>query len=136
MKGLTDIEGIKVGHASDFDALTGCTAILCPAGAVAGKHAEASRAAVAQSRPSRRFKGGRIWGAPGVKCQSLGVGDGARRRPPIVPGVAAVANAPSTGRNAIGVGNNRFAGPRAGRYTWLRIETHVVVTDPEGGGDE
>jgi L-aminopeptidase/D-esterase-like protein len=36
MKGLTDIEGIKVGHASDFDALTGCTAILCPAGAVAG----------------------------------------------------------------------------------------------------
>lgn len=36
MKGLTDIEGIKVGHASDFDALTGCTAILCGTGAVAG----------------------------------------------------------------------------------------------------
>lgn len=36
MKGITDIAGIKVGHASDFEALTGCTAILCEAGAVAG----------------------------------------------------------------------------------------------------
>ena len=36
MKGLTDIPGILVGHASDFDALTGCTAILCERGAVGG----------------------------------------------------------------------------------------------------
>jgi L-aminopeptidase/D-esterase-like protein len=36
MKGLTDIAGIRVGHASDYDALTGCTVILCEAGAVAG----------------------------------------------------------------------------------------------------
>src|SRR3974377_709614 len=36
MKGLTDISGISVGHASDFDALKGCTAILCEKGAVAG----------------------------------------------------------------------------------------------------
>jgi L-aminopeptidase/D-esterase-like protein len=36
MKGLTDIPGIKVGHASDYDALTGCTVILCEGGAVAG----------------------------------------------------------------------------------------------------
>jgi L-aminopeptidase/D-esterase-like protein len=36
MKGLTDIEGIRVGHASDYDALTGCTAILCEGGAVGG----------------------------------------------------------------------------------------------------
>ncbi len=36
MKGLTDIPGIRVGHASDFDALTGCTVILCEEGAVAG----------------------------------------------------------------------------------------------------
>jgi L-aminopeptidase/D-esterase-like protein len=35
-KGLTDIPGIKVGHVSDYDALTGCTAILCESGAVAG----------------------------------------------------------------------------------------------------
>lgn len=36
MKGLTDIEGIRVGHVTDADALTGCTAILCEAGAVPG----------------------------------------------------------------------------------------------------
>jgi L-aminopeptidase/D-esterase-like protein len=36
MKGLTDIPGILVGHASDYDAITGCTVILCENGAVAG----------------------------------------------------------------------------------------------------
>src|SRR5258707_442416 len=36
MKGLTDIPGITVGHASDYDGLTGCTAVLCEQGAVAG----------------------------------------------------------------------------------------------------
>lgn len=36
MKGLTDIPGIRVGHASDFGALTGVTAVLCERGAVAG----------------------------------------------------------------------------------------------------
>ncbi len=35
MKGLTGIPGIRVGHVSNFDALTGCTAILCD-GAVGG----------------------------------------------------------------------------------------------------
>lgn len=36
MKGLTDIPGIAVGHASDYDGLTGCTVVLCEQGAVAG----------------------------------------------------------------------------------------------------
>lgn len=36
VKGLTDIEGIRVGHFSDFEALTGCTVVLCEAGAVGG----------------------------------------------------------------------------------------------------
>ena len=36
MKGLTDIPGIRVGHVSDYQAITGCTAILCEQGAVAG----------------------------------------------------------------------------------------------------
>ena len=36
VKGLTDIPGIRVGHVSDFEAVTGCTAILCEAGAVGG----------------------------------------------------------------------------------------------------
>ncbi len=33
---ITDIRGIEVGHAQDDKALTGCTVILCRAGAVAG----------------------------------------------------------------------------------------------------
>ncbi len=36
MGGLTSIPGFKVGHAQDFDALTGCTVILCPPGTVGG----------------------------------------------------------------------------------------------------
>jgi len=36
MKGLTDIPGILVGHASDYDGLTGCTAVMCEGGAAAG----------------------------------------------------------------------------------------------------
>jgi L-aminopeptidase/D-esterase-like protein len=36
MKGLTDIPGIRVGHASDYDGLTGCTVVLCEQGAVSG----------------------------------------------------------------------------------------------------
>ncbi len=35
-KGLTEVAGIKVGHATDPDGLTGCTVILCEGGAVAG----------------------------------------------------------------------------------------------------
>ena len=36
MKGLTDIPGIRVGHVSDYEAITGCTVILAEGGAVAG----------------------------------------------------------------------------------------------------
>lgn len=36
MKGLTDIPGIRVGHISDFEGITGCTAILFEGGAVGG----------------------------------------------------------------------------------------------------
>lgn len=42
MKGLTEIAGIRVGHASDREALTGCTAVLCEGGAVAGMDARGS----------------------------------------------------------------------------------------------
>lgn len=35
MKGLTDIEGLRVGHATDLDAITGCTVILGPPGGMA-----------------------------------------------------------------------------------------------------
>ncbi len=33
---ITDVEGIRIGHASNFEALTGCTVVLCEEGAVGG----------------------------------------------------------------------------------------------------
>lgn len=36
IKSLTDIAGLRVGHAQDEEALTGCTVILCEDGAVGG----------------------------------------------------------------------------------------------------
>jgi L-aminopeptidase/D-esterase-like protein len=33
---LRDVSGLRVGHATDADAVTGCTVVLAPAGAVAG----------------------------------------------------------------------------------------------------
>lgn len=36
MKGLTDIPGIRVGHVSDYEGLTGCTVVLCDGGAAGG----------------------------------------------------------------------------------------------------
>jgi L-aminopeptidase/D-esterase-like protein len=35
VKGLTDVAGIRVGHATDLDAGTGCTVVLCPPDTVA-----------------------------------------------------------------------------------------------------
>lgn len=35
-QGITAVEGIRVGHAGDYDACTGCTVILCEGGAVGG----------------------------------------------------------------------------------------------------
>ncbi len=36
MNAITDVPGIRVGHADDREALTGCTVVLCERGAVAG----------------------------------------------------------------------------------------------------
>ncbi|MDR5683122.1 MAG: P1 family peptidase [Armatimonadota bacterium] len=36
MTGITDVWGIRVGHATDSEAATGCTVVLCEAGATAG----------------------------------------------------------------------------------------------------
>ncbi len=33
---ITDVPGIRVGHAHDSEAITGCTVVLCPQGAVGG----------------------------------------------------------------------------------------------------
>ncbi|HJX60757.1 MAG TPA: P1 family peptidase [Thermodesulfobacteriota bacterium] len=36
LNAITDVPGIRVGHASDFKALTGCTVLLCEEGATGG----------------------------------------------------------------------------------------------------
>jgi L-aminopeptidase/D-esterase-like protein len=36
MNSLCDIAGIRVGHAHDLEALTGCTVVLCPPGTIGG----------------------------------------------------------------------------------------------------
>ncbi|MCG9130881.1 P1 family peptidase [Candidatus Poribacteria bacterium] len=54
---LTAIEGIKVGHATDPTAETGCTVILCPAGATAGVDV---RGAAPGTRETEALRPGRL----------------------------------------------------------------------------
>ena len=54
---LTAIEGIKVGHATDATARTGCTVILCPAGATAGVDV---RGAAPGTRETDALRSGRL----------------------------------------------------------------------------
>ena len=54
---LTAIKGIKVGHATDSSARTGCTVILCPAGATAGVDV---RGAAPGTRETDALRSGRL----------------------------------------------------------------------------
>lgn len=54
---LTAIDGIKVGHATDATARTGCTVILCPEGATAGVDV---RGAAPGSRETEAIRPGRL----------------------------------------------------------------------------
>jgi L-aminopeptidase/D-esterase-like protein len=48
---ITDVPGIKVGHASDFKALTGCTVILCEEGAIGAIDIRGTAAGTRQMDP-------------------------------------------------------------------------------------
>ena len=54
---LTAIDGIKVGHATDATARTGCTVILCPTGATAGVDV---RGAAPGTRETDALRSGRL----------------------------------------------------------------------------
>ena len=54
---LTAIDGIKVGHATNSSARTGCTVILCPAGAIAGVDV---RGAAPGTRETDALRSGRL----------------------------------------------------------------------------
>ena len=62
---ITDVPGIKVGHASDFNGLTGCTVILCEEGAVAGIDVRGSAAGTRQVDALRLAMSGSRKLAPG-----------------------------------------------------------------------
>jgi L-aminopeptidase/D-esterase-like protein len=48
---ITDVPGIRVGHASDFKALTGCTVILCEEGAIGAVDIRGTAAGTRQMDP-------------------------------------------------------------------------------------
>jgi len=48
---ITDVPGIKVGHASDLMALTGCTVILCEEGAIGAADIRGTAAGTRQMDP-------------------------------------------------------------------------------------
>lgn len=48
MKGLTDLSGIRVGHATNLDAITGCTVVLFEEAAVAGYDVRGSASGTAE----------------------------------------------------------------------------------------
>jgi L-aminopeptidase/D-esterase-like protein len=54
-KSITDVPGIKVGHASDFKALTGCTVILCEEGAIGAVDLRGAAAGTRQMDPLTHF---------------------------------------------------------------------------------
>lgn len=102
MGGLTDVPGLRVGHATDADGLTGCTVVLALDGAVAGVDVRGSAPGTRETdllRPTALverihalcFAGGSAFGlaaADGVMGwlaeRDIGVETGARRVP-IVP---------------------------------------------------
>lgn len=50
---ITDVPGITVGHYTDREAVTGCTVILCPQGAVAGVDVRGSAPGTRETDPLR-----------------------------------------------------------------------------------
>ena len=57
--GITDVEGVRVGHYTDLEAATGCTVVLCEAGAVGGVDVRGSSPGTAETdvlRPLSRVQ--------------------------------------------------------------------------------
>lgn len=50
---ITDVPGITVGHYTDREAVTGCTVVLCPCGALAGVDVRGSAPGTRETDPLR-----------------------------------------------------------------------------------
>jgi L-aminopeptidase/D-esterase-like protein len=100
---ITDVPGVKVGHWTDLDAATGCTVVLCEAGAMPGVDVRGASPGghdtdlmkpgyAAQAVHAVVLTGGSLFGMasiPGVVrwCEEQGIGiTFARQRIPIVTG--------------------------------------------------
>ncbi len=136
------LPGIRIGHASDFRGLTGCTVILCESGSVCGVDIRGSAAGTRELAPclpghlvdrvhAILLTGGSAFGldsAAGVMryLESRGVGFAAgRSRIPIVPAAVIF---------DLNLGSNK-ARPDQGMTTWAcRNATTVVAEGSLGAG--
>src|SRR4051812_33733286 len=134
---ITDVPGIEVGHDTDADALTGCTAVLCRAGAVVGVDVRGPAPGTRETdlcRPGTLVErahavvlsGGSAFGleaASGVARHLAGEGvgfDAGGARIPIVPAAVLF---------DLGVGAPGWADPEAGR----RAAAAASADPPEQG---
>ena len=74
---ITDVPGIEVGHDTDADAVTGCTAVVCRAGAVAGV---AVRGAAPGTRETDLCRPGTLVERRMRSCCAAAARSGSRRR--------------------------------------------------------
>lgn len=137
---LKTLPGIRIGHASDFRGLTGCTVVLCESGAVCGVDIRGSAAGTREMAPCQPghlvervhaifLTGGSAFGldaAAGVMqyLESRGVGFPAgRSRVPIVPAAVIF---------DLNVGSPK-ARPNPGMAKWACRNASVEVTEGSVG---
>ena len=142
-RGITAVAGIRVGHATDAQAQTGCTVVLCPQGAIAGVDVSGGAPATRETellRPGMLVErvhavllaGGSAFGlaaADGVMryLEERGIGfDAGVARVPIVPAAALF---------DLGVGRADVRpGPEMGYQACLAATDGPVEEGPVGAG--
>jgi len=80
--GITDVPGITVGHWTDPEAITGCTAVLCPTGSLGGVSVRGASPGTRETDvldPINRVEEVHAIMLSGGSAYGLGVADGAMR---------------------------------------------------------
>ena len=113
--GITEVPGITVGHWTDRDAITGCTAILCPRGSIGGVSVRGASPGTRETDGAMRYLEEKGIGVkvgnsvvpivPAAILFDLGIGD-CKVRPTAESGYHACKNASSNPveQGSIGVG--------------------------------
>ena len=79
---ITDIKGVRIGHAQDLEGGTGCTAIICEEGAVAGADVRGGGPASRETellRPEKTVQKIHCVMLSGGSAYGLEAGDGAMK---------------------------------------------------------